>query len=237
MAAALLEAGFRLRVHNRTRARADALVARGAEWAETPAAAAVPGGVTVTMLPDDQALEDVTLGRGGLLEGMAPGAVPLGQGTFDFGEEPSAVALVKLAGNLLIASVLESLGEAAALVERGGIPRAEFIEMMTGTLFACPVYQGYGRAIARGHYHPAGFRLSLGAKDAELIAEAARARGVSAPLADLLLRRFRSALDKGRGELDWAAAALEPLEGIGSGLGSGVSRSSSGPVRVTRSRP
>lgn len=48
-----------------------------------------------------------------------------------------------------------------------------------------------------------------------MIAEAARACGVSAPLADLLLRRFRSALEKGRADLDWAAVALEPLEESG----------------------
>ena len=57
MAANLLEAGYRLRVYNRTRGRAQPLVDRGAIPADTPADAAEPGGVVVTMLTDDAAVE------------------------------------------------------------------------------------------------------------------------------------------------------------------------------------
>ena len=55
----LLDAGYGLRVHNRTRAKADPLLARGAEWAEMPADAAPPGGIVATLLWDDASVEGV----------------------------------------------------------------------------------------------------------------------------------------------------------------------------------
>ena len=59
VAANLLDAGYGLRVHNRTRAKADPLLARGAEWAEMPADAAPPGGIVATLLWDDASVEGV----------------------------------------------------------------------------------------------------------------------------------------------------------------------------------
>ena len=59
VAANLLDAGYGLRVHNRTRAKADPLLARGAEWAERPADAAPPGGIVATLLWDDASVEGV----------------------------------------------------------------------------------------------------------------------------------------------------------------------------------
>ena len=38
----------------------------------------------------------------------------------------------------------------------------EFLEVLTSTLFAAPVYQNYGRLIAAKRYEPAGFKLALG---------------------------------------------------------------------------
>src|SRR5438874_10377829 len=67
MAANLLKAGFGLRVYNRTAEKARPLVERGATLVRSPAEAAEPGGVVVTMVSDDRAVEDVTLGADGLL--------------------------------------------------------------------------------------------------------------------------------------------------------------------------
>jgi 3-hydroxyisobutyrate dehydrogenase-like beta-hydroxyacid dehydrogenase len=73
MAINLVKAGFRLRVYNRTAEKAQPLLERGALLARSPADAAVPGGIVVTMLTDDHALEDVTLGASGFLEGLGGG--------------------------------------------------------------------------------------------------------------------------------------------------------------------
>ena len=53
----------------------------------------------------------------------------LGQKTFPFGNNPQAANLVKLSGNFLIASVIEALGEAMALVSKAGINRGQYLDL------------------------------------------------------------------------------------------------------------
>ena len=57
---------------------------------------------------------------------------------------PKAANLVKLSGNFLIACVIESIGEALALVSKGGIDRRQYINILTSSLFNAPVYKTYG---------------------------------------------------------------------------------------------
>ena len=59
----------------------------------------------------------------------------MGQKTFRVGSKPSGANLVKLSGNFLIASIIESLGEAFALVRKSGIDPQRYLEVLTGTLF------------------------------------------------------------------------------------------------------
>ena len=54
----------------------------------------------------------------------------------------------------LIASVVESLGEAMALVAKAGVDKHEYLEMLTSTLFGAPVYKTYGGLIAGGQFEP-----------------------------------------------------------------------------------
>ena len=93
--------------------------------------------------------------------------------TFDYGTDPGTANAVKLAGNFMLAAAMESMAEAYTMVESHGVDRGRFHDMLTGSLFACPAYRGYGSAIARHDYEPAGFRLRLGLKDVDLILAAA----------------------------------------------------------------
>jgi len=68
MARNLLEAGFKVTVFNRTRARAETLVGSGAALAESPRGAVVSGGIVVTMLANDLALQSVALGEDGFVD-------------------------------------------------------------------------------------------------------------------------------------------------------------------------
>jgi len=63
----------------------------------------------------------------------------IGQRTFVVGETPQIGNLIKISGNFLIASVMESLGEAMALVGKAGIDRRQYLEILTSTLFNAPV--------------------------------------------------------------------------------------------------
>lgn len=75
MARRLLAAGHAVRGHNRTRAKADALVAAGMEWAGSPREAARDAAVVFTSVADTAALHAVSRGPDGILAGLAAGAV------------------------------------------------------------------------------------------------------------------------------------------------------------------
>ena len=129
----------------------------------------------------------------------------IGQRTFVVGEDPPAANLVKLSGNFLIGSVIESLGEAMALVDRGGVDKQQYLEILTSTLFSAPVYKTYGGLIASEQFEPAGFAAPLGHKDIGLVLAAAEELRVPLPIASLLRDRFLRLLAGGGEHLDWSA--------------------------------
>jgi len=154
-------------------------------------------------------------GEAGARERVRSVLAALGQRVADFGDRPEAANVVKLAGNFLIAAAIESMAEAYALAEKNGVDRARLNDLLTETLFACPVYQGYGRKVADEDFEPALFGLPLGLKDVSLVLRTAAESEVPMPLADLLEERLTSALAKGRAELDWSGLALEAAEAAG----------------------
>lgn len=123
---------------------------------------------------------------------------------FVVGETPEAANLVKLSGNFLTASAIESLGEAFALIGKAGIDRRRYLEILTD-LFPVPAYRTYGALIAGGQFEPAGFAAPLGQKDIRLLLASAERLGVPMPVASLLRDRFVSLLAHGGERLDWSA--------------------------------
>jgi 3-hydroxyisobutyrate dehydrogenase-like beta-hydroxyacid dehydrogenase len=139
------------------------------------------------------------------LDAVAPLFDAIGQKTFVVSGTPKSANLVKLSGNFLIASVIESLGEAMALVGKGGVDRRQYLDILTSTLFDAPVYKTYGGLIADGTFEPAGFAAPLGYKDIRLTLAAAEDLRVPLPLASLLRDRFLTLLAYGGDKLDWSA--------------------------------
>jgi len=129
----------------------------------------------------------------------------LGQKTFPIGTEPSAANLVKLSGNFLIASAIEALGEALALIGKAGIDRHAYVELLTTSIFNVPAYKTYGGLIAQGQFEPAAFAAPLGYKDIRLALAAAESLRVPMPLASLLHDRFLRLFAQGGDQLDWSA--------------------------------
>ncbi len=148
-------------------------------------------------------------------ERVKPILEPLGQGVTDFGDDPGAANVVKLAGNFLLASAVEAIAEMIALVEKNGIARGKVVDLMTSTLFACPVYQIYGKALVAQRYRPAGFRLELGLKDISLVLQSATESRAPMPLASLLRDRLLAGVAKGRADWDFTAFALAAAEDAG----------------------
>ena len=157
----------------------------------------------------------VTAGASEAIERCRPLFDALGQKTFVLGPDAPAANVVKLAGNFLIASVLESLGEALALIRKSGIDPARFLDFLTSSLFAAPVYKTYGGIIVEERYHPPGFKAILGLKDVRLALAAAEAAAVPMPLASLVRDHLLTAIARGQGDLDWSVVARVSAENAG----------------------
>lgn len=149
----------------------------------------------------------IAAGEAAALGIAAPLFAAIGQRTFTVAEVPRMANLVKLSGNFLIASVIESLGEAVALVGKGGVDAHQYIDILTSTLFNAPVYKTYGALIAERKFTPAGFSAVLGHKDIGLVLSAADELRVPLAFASVLRDRFLALLAQGGEQLDWSAIA------------------------------
>jgi 3-hydroxyisobutyrate dehydrogenase-like beta-hydroxyacid dehydrogenase len=146
----------------------------------------------------------VAAGKPADVERCRPLLDAMGQRVFTLGEEPAEASLLKLAGNFMIAAAIEAMAESLALIGKAGIDRAAFIEILTESLFAAPIYRTYGRTLLESRFSPPGFRLPLGVKDNRLFLQAGERHQVPLPLASLVRDRMLAALAHGYGELDWS---------------------------------
>jgi 3-hydroxyisobutyrate dehydrogenase-like beta-hydroxyacid dehydrogenase len=149
------------------------------------------------------------------VEACRPVFQALGQRTIHIADAPHAANLVKLSGNFLIASVLEALGEAIALVAKAGIDRRRYADLLTSTLFTGPVFTNYGPLIAEQKFTPAGFAASLGEKDIRLALAAAETLRVPMPLASVVHDRLLTLIARGGEALDWSAIGKLAAEDAG----------------------
>jgi 3-hydroxyisobutyrate dehydrogenase-like beta-hydroxyacid dehydrogenase len=129
----------------------------------------------------------------------------IGQSSFVISDKPEAANLVKLSGNFLTASVIESLGEALALISRGGIDRKAYLEFLTSTNFDAPVFRVFGRLLVEREFSPAGFAAPLAEKDIRLLLAESEHLRVPMPIASVVHDRFLSLLARGGDQLDWSA--------------------------------
>ena len=157
----------------------------------------------------------VAAGEPAAIAAVTPLLDAIGQRTIVIAPDPPAANLVKLSGNFLIAAVMESLGEAIALVAKGGVDRQQYIELLTSTLFAAPIYKTYGAILAAGRFSPPGFPAPMGAKDIRLALAAAEELRVPMPLASLLRDRLLALLAQGGDQLDWSAIGALPAKDAG----------------------
>jgi 3-hydroxyisobutyrate dehydrogenase-like beta-hydroxyacid dehydrogenase len=266
MALRLIDAGYDVMVWSRTAAHADALAARGATRANSPAdvvatghlfsmlanedvlravlpaellRAAPPGLIhvnhaTISARAADEFAADAArggygyvaapvLGRPGAaaagsltilasgdpepVEASLPILAAMGRRIWRYGSVASAANLAKISVNYLIAHALQALAESITLLERNGLDTGQFVAMINDSVFPGPVYGGYGDAIARSSYTPAGFSAVLGLKDVMLAVDAAAEVGAQLPTAPVLREIFETTAAEAGDLLDWAAIA------------------------------
>ncbi len=114
IAGRIADAGFDLRVWNRTAGRADDLVARGAHEAGSLSDACPGRDVVMTMVADDNALRDVALGPGGIAASLAPGAIHVAMGTHGVAAIAEVAAGHADAGQTLVAAPVLGRPDVAA---------------------------------------------------------------------------------------------------------------------------
>ena len=119
----------------------------------------------------------------------------------------SDVTVVVLSGNMLIASMIETLGEAFALTRKAGVLPNTFLEVFS-KVFAqgSPIFENYAKQIATGAYAP-GFKAPLALKDMRLALLAGEALQVALPVVSLIRDQLEAAIAEGYDDLDWAVIA------------------------------
>jgi 3-hydroxyisobutyrate dehydrogenase len=258
----LLDGGYELVVHSRTRSKADALEARGAAVADTVEELAERADVVLTSLPNDEAFEAVagdilaaarpgtvladlstvsstvsarvasladaasvrylrapvsgnpTVVRAGnltfivsgsqeTLEAVEPVLHTVGP-TIHYVGDGEQARIVKLAINLMIAILAQSISEALVLGEASGVSRAALLEVMGSSAVGAPFVKYKTEPLLRDDYS-ATFTTALMEKDIDLILDAAEEAGVELPLAREMKTHLRATAEAGYADDDFIA--------------------------------
>ena len=258
----LLDGGYRLVVHTRTKSKADPLEARGAVVADTVEGLVERADVVLTSLPNDEAFEAVvgdvlaaadqgtllvdlstvspavsarvasradaasvrylrapvsgnpTVVRAGsltfmvsgpreTLEAVEPVLLAIGPTVHYVGDGEQA-RIVKLAINLMIAILAQSISEALVLGEASGVSRAALLEVMGSSAVGAPFVKYKTEPLLRDDFS-ATFTTLLMEKDIDLALDAADEVGVELPLAREMKTHLRATAEAGYADDDFIA--------------------------------
>jgi 3-hydroxyisobutyrate dehydrogenase-like beta-hydroxyacid dehydrogenase len=114
MAGRYLDAGFSVAVWNRSKAKADDLIARGANWATSPEDAAIDADAVVTMVADDAASREVWLTRDGAAATMKAGTIAIECSTVSYRHTLDMARELRGRGLIYIDSPVTGLPDSAA---------------------------------------------------------------------------------------------------------------------------
>ena len=148
----------------------------------------------------------VVAGPAGPIARCRPLFEAIGRQTFEVGPEPWQANALKLCGNFMLASMLESFGEAVACLRKARVDPQVFLDAIVA-LFGSPVYANYGRMVVEERFEPAGFALRLALKDVRLVLETAQEVVAPMPVASLVRDRLLSAMALDQANLDWSSIA------------------------------
>ena len=126
------------------------------------------------------------------------------QAPVNLGTEHRVANSMKLAANYIIASLIELMGEVYAFAERSGI-EAEMMNLLLATLLGAPGVKDYATRIRDREFEPAGFALSAGLKDVELMLAASTEVRVALPYANVIREKLLAAIANGMEHKDWSA--------------------------------
>lgn len=157
----------------------------------------------------------VAAGERAVVEKYLPVFDAIGRRTFPVGDEPWRANAIKVCGNFMIASMLETFAEAFTAIAKAGIERQAFLDVMN-ELWGSPVYANYGQAMVDRKFDAGGgFGLALGLKDVRLALELAQDVAAPMPIASLVRDHLLSAIANGQADMDWSSLSLVLARGAG----------------------
>lgn len=160
----------------------------------------------------------VTAGADAAVERAKPILQAFSRGITVVGKEPRQAHAAKLGGNFLISAMIHSLSESFVYAERQGIVPEAFFEAINSALFQSPFYAAYAKVMLNPPVN-AGAPMTLGAKDLQLLREAAASRDTKLSLADQMAAIFADAQKTGLGGEDWAVAQYRMAQRRGAAPG------------------
>ena len=177
---------------------------RCAQLAADAGATFVDAPVLGTRQPaEDAKLVVLASGPDAALDSLAPLFDAVGPKTVRVGAAGAGQRL-KLAANAWVLAVTQATAETVALTEALGLDLDLLTEAIDGGPLDLPYFRMKSKLMTDGEFPPA-FALTLAAKDARLVGEAAAAHDVDLPLARAIAERFAEADAAGHGEEDMAA--------------------------------
>jgi 3-hydroxyisobutyrate dehydrogenase-like beta-hydroxyacid dehydrogenase len=140
----------------------------------------------------------------------------IGRRLFHAGAKPESASAIKLANNAVLGCAITALAEGFSLIRKHGVEPQVLYDVMTEGLFAGGIaYVGYGKTMVEGTYDKVGSPITIGMKDANLIAAAANVARVPMPSHDVYIQRLLGAIAHGDANLDQAALAREQARASG----------------------
>jgi 3-hydroxyisobutyrate dehydrogenase len=134
-----LDVGFAVSVWNRSKAKADDLIARGAHWATSPEDAAIDADAVVTMVADDAASREVWLTRDGAGATMKAGTIAIECSTVSYQHALDMARELRGRGLIYIDSPVTGLPDAAAAGTLTLLVGAEPADLERAQPFLAPI--------------------------------------------------------------------------------------------------
>ena len=158
----------------------------------------------------------VAAGPEDALARCAPLLQLMGRKTFHAGVLPESATAIKLANNMLLGCAMVAMAEGFSLVGGYDVPKATFYDIIAQGLFSnSPAYTGYGKTMVDESWDRAGSPITVGLKDANLIAAAADLARVPMPSLNVYRDRLLGAVAHGDGDRDQAVLAREQARAAG----------------------
>lgn len=139
----------------------------------------------------------------------------MGRRLFHAGPKPESATAIKLANNAALGCAMVAMAEGFSLIKRYGVAPQVFQDVLTEGLFSAPAYKIYGQKMVDESFDEVGSPISVGLKDAKLIAEAGAIANVPLPSHNVYLDRLLGATAHGDGERDQAVLGREQARAAG----------------------